>query len=143
MPLAYVHLVQVLLDTLVVLAPFALYSRLGVFTIPLVGILTTFYRGFLVLSKSFLDPFGNEDTLSENLSIMCLINESNAGSVLWFNGIDEMPFDDDGNQTAVQDKNLFSSPPASRNNSQHGGNALSPIAGSENGETPAKNGKQS
>ena len=42
------------------LAPFALYPRLGALTAPLCGVLTVFYRGFLVLSKSFLDPFGNE-----------------------------------------------------------------------------------
>jgi predicted membrane chloride channel (bestrophin family) len=95
MPLAYVHLVQVLADSLIVLAPFALYTKLGVFTIPLVGILTTFYRGFLVLSKSFLDPYGNEDTLTENFSIHCLINESNAGSILWYTGIDKLPLDEE------------------------------------------------
>ena len=48
MPLAYVHLVQIHVDTLIVLAPFALYPRLGALTIPLFGILTIFYRGFLV-----------------------------------------------------------------------------------------------
>jgi hypothetical protein len=58
MPLAYVQLVQVMVDTLVVLSPFALYPELGSLSIPLVGILTLFFRGLLKLSKSFLDPFG-------------------------------------------------------------------------------------
>ena len=93
MPLAYVHLVQILVDALVALSPFSLYSRLGILTIPLCGILTLFYRGFLVLSKSFLDPFGNEDSLSENFNVMCLVAETNAGSVRWFTGIDELPFE--------------------------------------------------
>ena len=92
MPLAYVHLVQILVDALVALSPLSLYSRLGILTIPLCGILTLFYRGFLVLSKSFLDPFGNEDSLSENFNVMCLVAETNAGSVRWFTGIDELPF---------------------------------------------------
>ena len=58
MPLSYVHLVQLLVDTLVVLAPFALYPKLGVLTVLLSCILVIFYRGFLQLSKSLLDPFG-------------------------------------------------------------------------------------
>lgn len=48
MPLAYVHLVQILVDGLVVLAPFALYAKLGIFTVPLSGIITMFFRGFQV-----------------------------------------------------------------------------------------------
>jgi len=99
MPLAYVHLVQILVDVLVALAPFALYSRLGVFVIPLTGILTTFYRGFLVLSKSFLDPFGNEDSLSENFNLLCVVTETNAGSIRWRDGIEELPFDGHGEPT--------------------------------------------
>ena len=43
----YVHLVQLLVDTLVLLAPFALYPKLGVLTVLLSGILVIFYRGFL------------------------------------------------------------------------------------------------
>lgn len=92
MPLAYVHLVQILVDTLIVLAPFALYPRLGALTVPLCGVLTVFYRGFLVLSKSFLDPFGNEDTLSENLSVLCLVTETNAGSLRWRDATRNLPF---------------------------------------------------
>ena len=84
-------LVQILVDCLVALAPFALYAKVGVFTIPLVGLLCVFFRGFLALSKSFLDPFGNEDSLSENLSVHCLVCEVNAGSVRWASGIEELP----------------------------------------------------
>jgi len=102
MPLSYVHLVQLLVDTLVALAPLALYPKLGVLTVLLSGILVTFYRGFLQLSKSFLDPFGNGDTLAENFSISCLLCETNAGSVRWFNAIQQLPFetaDRSGRQT--------------------------------------------
>ena len=93
MPLAYIHLVQILVDALVILAPIALFSSLGVFIIPLVGLLTTFYRGFTVLSKSFLDPFGNEDSLSENFNIFCLLCETNAGSVRWYSALEQLPYD--------------------------------------------------
>jgi hypothetical protein len=58
MPLAYVQLVQVMVDTLMILSPFALYPELGSLSIPLVGILTLFFQGLLKLSKSFLDCFG-------------------------------------------------------------------------------------
>ena len=84
--------IQLLVDCLVFLAPFALYPKLGPLAIPLSGILVVFYRGFLQLSKSFLDPFGNEDSTSENLSIDCLICETNASSVRWAGAIDELPF---------------------------------------------------
>lgn len=92
MPLSYVHLVQLLVDTLVVLAPFALYPKLGVLTIALSPVLVFFYRGFLELSKSFLDPFGNGDSLAENFSVSCLLCEVNAASVRWFSSIRELPF---------------------------------------------------
>jgi len=101
MPLSYVHLVQLLVDTLVVLAPFALYPKLGVLTALLSGILVIFYRGFLQLSKSFLDPFGNEDSVSENFSISCLIAESNAGSVRWSDALQELPFTPKGQQAGA------------------------------------------
>ena len=85
---------QLLVDCLVVLAPFALYPKLGVLTILLSPILVIFYRGFLQLSKSFLDPFGNDDSISENFSISCLLCETNAGSVRWYGAIETgLPFE--------------------------------------------------
>ena len=51
----------------------------------------------LELSKSFLDPFGNRRVsysgLSSDISIDCLIGESNAGSLLWPQGAKHFPFD--------------------------------------------------
>ena len=85
-------IVQLLVDTLVVLAPFALFPKLGVLTVVLSAILVVFYRGFLQLSKSFLDPFGNEDSLSENFNITTLLAETNAGSVRWMDALQELPF---------------------------------------------------
>ena len=49
-----------LVDSLVVLAPLALYAELGRFSIPLTGLITLFFKGLLELSKSFLDPFGTD-----------------------------------------------------------------------------------
>mmetsp|Transcript_8062 Transcript_8062/g.18208 ORF Transcript_8062/g.18208 Transcript_8062/m.18208 type:complete len:496 (+) Transcript_8062:270-1757(+) len=80
MPLAYVQLVQVMVDTLVVLSPFALYAELGSLSIPLVGILTLFFRGLLKLSKSFLDPFGVEGFAEQNIRVDVLVSELNFGA---------------------------------------------------------------
>ena len=100
---------QILVDMLIVLAPFALYPRTGALTVPLCGVLTLFYRGFLVLSKSFLDPFGNDDSLSENLNISCLLAETNAGSVRWMNGAARLPFGDGANRNDVRPSRLAKS----------------------------------
>ena len=97
MPLAYVHLTHCLVDILLLVAPFALYAHLGVFSIPMTGVIALFYRGLLELSKSFLDPFGNRRVsysgLSSDISIDCLIGEVNAGSLLWPAGAKHYPFD--------------------------------------------------
>lgn len=92
MPTATVHFVQVLIDTLLFTAPFALYPKLGLLLPVGIGWLTVFFRGFLELSKSFLDPFGNHGASLERLSITCLVCETNAGSVRWFDAIDDIPF---------------------------------------------------
>ena len=80
MPLAYVQLVQVLVDSLVLLAPFALYPELGSLSIPLVGLLALFFRGLLTLSKSFLDPFGVEGFAKQNIRVDVLVSELNFGA---------------------------------------------------------------
>lgn len=80
MPLAYVQLVQVMVDTLIVLSPFALYPEVGSLSIPLVGILTLFFRGLLKLSKSFLDPFGVEGFEEQNIRVDVLVSELNFGA---------------------------------------------------------------
>ena len=75
MPLAYVQLMQVLVDSLVVLAQFALYPELGTVSIPLTGLLTLFFKGLLELSKSFLDPFGTEGFPGQNIRVDVLVSE--------------------------------------------------------------------
>lgn len=72
MPLAYVQLLQILVDTLVWLAPFSLFSGLGSLCIPLCAVLTHFFKGLLELSKSFLDPFGNDGYPDQNIRYVVL-----------------------------------------------------------------------
>lgn len=92
MPLAYVQLVQILVDTLVWLSPFSLYSSLGILSIPFVGLLTHFLKGLLELSKSFLDPFGNEGYPGQNIRVDVLVSELNFGaSSRWFQAGDSLP----------------------------------------------------
>ena len=94
MPLAYTHLVQVLVDVFVWTAPLALYSELGAWSVVCVGILTVFYSGLLDLAKIFLDPLDNEDFCRNSIymDLAVLIRESNAGSTRWVNGAARLPF---------------------------------------------------
>jgi hypothetical protein len=89
MPLAYAHLVQVLVDSFLVLAPIAQYAELGVFSVVSVGILTIFYSGLLDLAKVFLDPLDNEDYREGcvYMDIAVLIREANGASRRWMNGV--------------------------------------------------------
>jgi hypothetical protein len=80
MPLAYVQLMQILIDSLVVLAPFALYPELGSLSIPMTALLTLFFKGLLELSKSFLDPFGVEGNAGQNIRVDVLVSELNYGA---------------------------------------------------------------
>lgn len=91
-PVAYVHLVQMLVDLLLVASPFALYPRLGPLSMPLCALLTFFFRGLLELSKSFLDPFGNDETVGNNFRVDTLVGEQNAGSLRWKDGGARLPF---------------------------------------------------
>ena len=50
-PRRYVHIVHLMVDSLLILAPVALYPKVGALSVPLAGILTLFYRGLLELSK--------------------------------------------------------------------------------------------
>jgi len=97
MPLAYVHFTHCLVDMLLFLTPYALYPRLGLFSVPMTGVIALFYRGLVELSKSFLDPFGNRRVslsgLSADIGISTLIGETNAGSLVWPQGVQQLPFD--------------------------------------------------
>ena len=73
------HIFQ-LFDSLVLLAPFSLYPELGSLAIPATGLLTLFFKGLLELSKSFLDPFGNEGYPGQNIRVDVLVSELNFGA---------------------------------------------------------------
>ena len=50
------------------LAPIALYPKVGEMAILVTVIFTFFYRGLLEISKAFLDPFGNHGSKSQNIN---------------------------------------------------------------------------
>ena len=80
MPLAYVQLVQVLIDSLVALAPLALYPEAGSLSIPLAWLLTLFFKGLLELSKSFWTRSGVEGYPGQNIRLDVLVSELNFGA---------------------------------------------------------------
>jgi hypothetical protein len=95
MPFAYAHIVQVLVDLILWSYPLmALSSGMPLF-LGLIGtgLLTTCYQGLFDLAKQFLDPFHNENFWAgdDPLMVDTLIAETNALSLRWMYGLDEMP----------------------------------------------------
>eukprot|EP00536_Pseudo-nitzschia_multiseries_P005728 jgi/Psemu1/191283/e_gw1.112.6.1 len=97
-PLAYAHFVQVLVDIFLLLAPFALYPELGLWSVPAVGLLTLFFGGILDLSKILLFPLQEDDdssfskNTSVNMDVGVLIRETNVGPNQWKSGMSKLPF---------------------------------------------------
>ena len=58
-PLAYVHLVQLLVDAFILVTPFAAMADMGWFAIPATFMLSFFFAGLIDLSKQLLDPLNN------------------------------------------------------------------------------------
>eukprot|EP00548_Thalassiothrix_antarctica_P000390 CAMPEP_0194130832 /NCGR_PEP_ID=MMETSP0152-20130528/1765_1 /TAXON_ID=1049557 /ORGANISM="Thalassiothrix antarctica, Strain L6-D1" /LENGTH=859 /DNA_ID=CAMNT_0038825449 /DNA_START=664 /DNA_END=3243 /DNA_ORIENTATION=- len=95
MPLAYTHIVQVLVDIIIWLYPLMAFATdmtpfLGILG---TGLLTLTYQGLFDLAKQFLDPYDNE-TYGKGDDPICvdtLVAESNSGSIRWLNGFNEMP----------------------------------------------------
>lgn len=96
MPLAYAHIVQVLLDVVLWMYPFMALSTGMAWHISILGtgLLTLFYQGLFDLSKQFLDPYDNENygKGDDPLVIDTLIAETNAGSVRWMNSFQQQPW---------------------------------------------------
>lgn len=96
MPLAYAHIVQVLVDAILWMYPFMAFSTgmTPFLSVLGTGLLTMFYQGLFNLAKQFLDPYDNESygKGEDPLCIDTLIAESNAGSVRWMNGLAEVPY---------------------------------------------------
>jgi len=95
-PLAYAHIVQVLVDVVLWMYPlmaFASGMSLGLAVVG-TGLLTIFYQGLSDLAKQFLDPYDNVQygQGDDSLNINALIAETNAGSVRWLEGFARSPF---------------------------------------------------
>jgi len=92
-PLAYGHFVQVMVDTLLFLAPLACYKEMGLFSVITVGILSTFFGGLLDLSKVMLDPLDNEDYCDGviDMNVGVFIREANSGSIQFYKGAEVLP----------------------------------------------------
>jgi len=96
-PMAYAQFIQVLVDIVLMLAPFALYCELGIWSVLAVGVLNIFFSGMNDLAKILLDPMDNSDQTfykgsSVNMDVGVLIRESNAGSKKWKAGLEKLPF---------------------------------------------------
>ena len=74
---------QTLVDILVFFAPFALYPKVGAWSIPLAALITYFYCGLLELSKSFFDIFGREGYFEQTINVEVLICEVNSAASRW------------------------------------------------------------
>lgn len=91
MALAYVHFVQILVDSFLFMASIVQYNELGIWSVVSVGILTLFYSGLLDLAFDFLDPLfddkeyrGGGET-SVHLDLAVLIRESASAAQRWIN----------------------------------------------------------
>lgn len=95
MPLAYAHIVQVLVDMILWMYPFMAFSSgmSGLLCVLGTGLLTVSYQGLFDLAKQFLDPYDNESygKGEDPLVVDTLIAETNAGSVRWMYGLEEYP----------------------------------------------------
>jgi len=109
MPLAYAHIVQVLLDVVLWMYPFMALSTGMAWYISILGtgLLTMFYQGLFDLAKQFLDPYDNENygKGDDPLVIDTLIAETNAGSVRWMNSFQQQPW----NRQSLNDGELYDS----------------------------------
>ena len=92
MPLAYTHLMQLLVDLLVIFTPFALLSSVSGL-LPAVmgtGAVSLFYSSLLLLAKMFCDPYDNEQYGGEKygiaINVDCLLQETNFGTERWRRG---------------------------------------------------------
>jgi len=96
MPLAYAHIVQVLVDLILWMFPFMAFTT-GMSPILVIfgtGLLTISYQGLFDLAKQFLDPYDNENygRGEDPLCVDTLIAETNAGSIRWLYGFEELPY---------------------------------------------------
>jgi len=90
MPLAYVQLVQILTDTLILFTPIALIPSVGPFGVIIgTAVVTLWYSSIVTLAKLFLDPLNNEmkerggDPGIGGVQVSTLLQETNLASERW------------------------------------------------------------
>ncbi|KAG7340734.1 bestrophin, RFP-TM, chloride channel [Nitzschia inconspicua] len=91
-PMPYVHLVRILVDSYLLLAPIALFKELGIFAAAATAILSIFYLGLLELAFAMLDPLDDheQDSCREDkqdtflyLDVSVLLRETATISQRW------------------------------------------------------------
>jgi predicted membrane chloride channel (bestrophin family) len=81
-PLAYVHLVQLLVDSFLLITPFAALGNMGWFSVAATFLLSLFFSGLMDLAKMLYDPLDNEVFGDiDNIQIDTVIQEINNGSL--------------------------------------------------------------
>jgi hypothetical protein len=81
-PLAYVHLVQLLVDSFLILTPFAALGEMGWFSVGATFLLSLFFSGLMDLAKMLYDPLDNEAFGDiDNIQVDTVIQETNNGSL--------------------------------------------------------------
>ena len=90
MPLAYVQLVQILTDGIILCTPVALNSSVGPFGVVAgTAVVTLWYSSIVTLAKLFLDPLSNEmserggDSGIGGIQVATLLQETNFNSERW------------------------------------------------------------
>jgi hypothetical protein len=81
-PLAYVHLVQLLVDSFLLITPFAALGDMGWLSVAATFLLSLFFSGLMDLAKMLYDPLDNEVFGDiDNIQIDTVIQEINHGSL--------------------------------------------------------------
>lgn len=108
-PLAYVHLVQLLVDTFLLLTPFAaLGADMGWFSVGATFLLSAFFTGLMDLAKMLYDPLDNEVFGDiDNIQVDTLIQETNNGSLRFAMSGAQLPMGARG-QSSYHAANAFS-----------------------------------
>lgn len=99
-PVAYVHLIQLLVDSFLFLTPLAAIADMGWLAPAGTFLMSVFFFGLLDLSKVLYDPLGNGDFggVADSLQTDVLIQESSGGSQRYLSTGLELPVEQIGLQ---------------------------------------------
>lgn len=92
--LSYVHFIQFLVDTFLVMTPFAAVADMGWYSIYASFLLSMFFSGLLDLSKMLFDPLDNDEfgAESDNIQTDVLLQETNGGSQRYMTAARQLPY---------------------------------------------------